>query len=66
MLDVCTLVNQIEEVQVNRMFLRATTEDDWELHLSLVRSMLPLFIVTDKISMRSGLEIFTHNIRKYP
>ena len=42
-------LNYIEMVQVLLMFLRATREDDWELHLSSVRSMLPWFFVTDRV-----------------
>lgn len=33
----------IEMVQVLLLFIRATRENDWQLHLSAVRSMLPWF-----------------------
>ena len=32
------------------MFIRATRQIDWELHLSTFRQMLPWFFVTNKIN----------------
>ena len=42
-------LNYIQMVQVLLMFLRATRENDWDLHLSAVRSMLPWFFATDRV-----------------
>eukprot|EP00794_Sanderia_malayensis_P000765 gene765-55_t len=39
----------IEIVQILLLFLRATRSNDWDLHLSAVRSMLPWFFVTDRV-----------------
>eukprot|EP00794_Sanderia_malayensis_P013136 gene13136-14488_t len=39
----------IEMVQILLLFLRATRSNDWDLHLSAVRSMLPWFFVTDRV-----------------
>ena len=39
----------IEMVQLLLMFLRATRENNWDLHLSAVRSMLPWFFATDRV-----------------
>jgi len=38
----------IEMVQLLLLFIRATRESDWLLHLSTIRSMLPWFFVTDR------------------
>lgn len=40
----------MEMVQTLLLFIRATRENDWELHLSAVRSMLPWFFVTDRVN----------------
>ena len=42
-------LNYIQMVEVILMFLRATRENDWDLHLSTVRSMLPWFFATDRV-----------------
>jgi hypothetical protein len=42
-------LNYIEMVQVLLIFLRATRENNWDQHLSAVRSMLPWFFVTDRV-----------------
>ena len=42
-------LNYIQMVEVLLMFLRTTRENDWDLHLSAVRSMLPWFFVTDRV-----------------
>ena len=42
-------LNYIQMVEVLLMFLRATRENDWDLHLSAVRSMLPWFFATDRV-----------------
>jgi uncharacterized membrane protein YhdT len=39
----------IEMVQILLLFIRATRENNWELHLSVVRSMLPWFFVADRV-----------------
>ena len=39
----------IEMVQILLLFIRATRENNWELHLSAVRLMLPWFFVADRI-----------------
>ena len=39
----------IEMVQV-LLFIRATRENDWQLHLSAVRSMLPWFFAADRVN----------------
>ena len=39
----------IEMVQLLLMFIRATRENNWDLHLSTVRSMLPWFFATDRV-----------------
>ena len=40
----------IEMVQVLLLFIRATRENDWALHLSAVRSMLPWFFAADRVN----------------
>ena len=42
-------LNYIQMVEVFLMFLRATRENNWDLHLSAVRSMLPWFFATDRV-----------------
>ena len=42
-------LSYIEMVQVLLLFLRATRENDWHLHLAAVRSMLPWFYATDRV-----------------
>lgn len=42
-------LNYIEMVQVLLIFLRATRENNWDQHLSAVRSMLPWFFVMDRV-----------------
>ena len=42
-------LNYIQMVEVLLMFLRATRENHWDLHLSAVRSMLPWFFATDRV-----------------
>lgn len=42
-------LNYIQMVEVLLLFLRATRENDWDLHLSAVRSMLPWFFATDRV-----------------
>ena len=37
-------------VQVLLLFIRATRENDWQLHLSAVRSMLPWFFAADRVN----------------
>lgn len=39
----------IEMVQLLLLFIRATRESDWFLHLSTIRSMLPWFFVADRV-----------------
>ena len=39
-----------EMVQILLPFLHATRENNWELHLSAVRSMLPWFFVADRVN----------------
>lgn len=41
----------LEMVQLLMLFIRATREGNWELHLSTVRSMLPWFFACDKSSL---------------
>ena len=43
-------LNYIQMVEVLLMFLRATRENDWDLHLSAVRSMLPWFFSTGRVN----------------
>eukprot|EP00794_Sanderia_malayensis_P001845 gene1845-2078_t len=40
----------MEMVQTLLVFIRATRENDWELHLSAVRSMLPWFFAADRFN----------------
>ena len=42
-------LSYIQMVQVLLMFLRGTRENDWNLHIFAVRSMLPWFFVTDRV-----------------
>ena len=42
-------LSYIQMVQVLLLFIRATRENDWDLHLSAVRSMLPWFFSTDRV-----------------
>ena len=42
-------LNYIQMVEVLLMFLRATRENNWDLHLSTVWSMLPWFFATDRV-----------------
>ena len=46
----------LEMVQVLLLFLRATRENNWELHLSSIRSMLPWFLIELTIAV---MEPFT-------
>lgn len=39
----------IEMVQTLLLFLRATRDNDWSLHLAAVRSMLPWFFSCDRV-----------------
>ena len=43
-------LNYIEMVQTLMLFLRATRENNWRLHLSAVRSMLPWFFAMDRVN----------------
>ncbi len=43
-------LHYLEMVQVLLHFIRATRENDWALHLSAVRSMLPWFFVADRVN----------------
>ncbi len=40
----------LEMVQILLLFIRATLGNNWELHLSAVRSMLPWFFITDPVN----------------
>lgn len=40
----------IEMVEILLLFIRATRENNWDLHLSTVRSMLPWFFVADRVN----------------
>ena len=40
----------IEMVQILPLFIRATRENDWQLHLIAVRSMLPWFFAADRVN----------------
>ena len=40
----------IKMVQVLLLFIRATRENDWQLHLSAVRLMLPWFFAADRVN----------------
>ena len=40
----------IQMVQILLLFIRATRENDWQLHLSAVRSMLPWFFAADRVN----------------
>ena len=40
----------IEMVQVLLLFIRATRENNWQLHLSAVRSTLPWFFAADRVN----------------
>ena len=42
-------LNYIEMVHVLLIFLCATRENNWDQHLSAVRSILPCFFVTDRV-----------------
>lgn len=42
-------LSYIQMVQVLLLFIRATRENNWDLHLSAVRSMLPWFFSTDRV-----------------
>ena len=40
----------IEMVQILLLFIRATRESDWSLHLSALQSMVPWFFATDRVN----------------
>ena len=40
----------MQMVQTLLLFIRATRDNNWELHLSAVRSMLPWFFVADRVN----------------
>ncbi len=40
----------IEMVQLLLLFIRATRTSNWQLHLSVLRSMIPWFFATDRIN----------------
>ena len=40
----------MEMVQTLLLFIRATSENNWKLHLSAVRSMIPWFFVADHVN----------------
>ena len=40
----------IKMVQILLIFIRATRQNNWKLHLSAVRSMLPWFFSTDQVN----------------
>ena len=42
-------LNYIQMAEVLLMFLRATRENNWDLHFSAVRSMLPWFFATERM-----------------
>ena len=42
-------LSYIQMVQVLLLFIRATRENNWDLHLSAVRSMLPWFFAADRV-----------------
>lgn len=42
-------LSYIQMVQILLMFLRGTRENDWNLHLSAVRSMLPWYFAADRV-----------------
>ena len=52
----------IQMVEVLLMFLRATRENDWDLHLSPVRSMLPWFFATERMESWSKSRIGIHRV----
>lgn len=43
-------LHYLQMVQVLLHFIRATRENDWFLHLSAVRSMLPWFFSADRVN----------------
>ena len=40
----------IDMVQLLLLFIRATRTSDWQLHLSILRSMIPWFFPTDRVN----------------
>eukprot|EP00795_Rhopilema_esculentum_P011118 gene11118-19994_t len=52
----------IEMVEILLLFIRATRENNWELHLSAVRSMLPWFFVTDRVNYARWISLLAGNV----
>ena len=48
----------IEMVQLLLLFLRGTREDNWYLHLSAIRSMLPWFFAYDRVNYQRYLTAY--------
>lgn len=48
----------IEMVELLLLFLRGTRADDWYLHLSAVRSMLPWFFAYDRVNYQRYLTAY--------
>ena len=44
------LSSYIDMVQTLLLFVRATRESDWQLHLSTVRLMMPMFFAYDRVN----------------
>eukprot|EP00794_Sanderia_malayensis_P020892 gene20892-22943_t len=42
--------NYIEMIQLLLLYIRATRTSDWELHLSVLRSMIPWFFAKDRVN----------------
>eukprot|EP00057_Strongylocentrotus_purpuratus_P021683 XP_011676157.1 PREDICTED: uncharacterized protein LOC105444073 [Strongylocentrotus purpuratus] len=56
----------IEMVEVILLFLRATRQGDWQLHLSSIRSFLPWFFAYDRTNYARYLPAYWHEMSHLP
>lgn len=51
-------------IQILLIFIRATRERNWELHLSAIHSMLPWFFAYDRVNYSRYLSIYWWEMQK--
>lgn len=49
----------LDAVQLLLVFVRATRESDWELHLQVIREMMPWFFAYDRTNYSRSVTVFT-------
>lgn len=54
----CFWSSYLEMVEILLLFIRATREGNWKLHLSVIQSMLPWFFAYDRVNYSRYLSIY--------